>query len=236
METKFEYDFTLEVPAPNEAIDALNNIVNKHANKVWSCPALPMFSDNDETDIMAALFGIARLAEINVRISWQTFCVREVLSEDSSPNRYKDVINLVDKYFKNDPIHWLFQNAMTIADGMLHGDFYQAFVQSQKAYDQPDLNLVQTQFVKQTIATFSMSNQDLNIDARTGTVTTSTGELHPHMSYVPSKTKAIHENFVAFYVAALFFPVYDVLLTAFGRAYHFRKCIEFGKLKASSSA
>jgi len=55
------------------------------------------------------------------------------------------------------------------------------------------------------------------------------GKPVPHKSYVPSKNKTIEENFASFYVAGTFVPVYDVLLTSFNRAYHFRKCIALAK-------
>jgi len=203
----------------------MNEVINSHAIKVWESNDIPVPSENDEAEVMSALFGIARLIEINVRIAWQTFCNQEHLSEESSPSRYINVLKLIDQYLNNDPVHWLYKNALTVTDGMLHGDFHQAYVQAQKAYERKDLGLVQSVFIKQTIAVFKSTGKDLNIDAKTGSVTTVDGQPVPHASFIPSKNKTIEENFRAFYVAGSFVPVYDVLFTAYGRAYHFRKCV-----------
>lgn len=223
------YDFTLEVPAPKVALDAMNEIVNRHAQRVDGNDLIPKPSPDDETEIMTTLFGIGRMVEVNVRIAWEKFCIQEGLEEDSNPKRYVQVISLIDKYLKNDPIHWLFKNVLTITDGLVHGNFHQAFVQAEKAYERDDLNLTQDRFVQQTIVDVTATAAGLNVDARTGVATTSAGDPVTHKSYVPSKEKTIEDNFESFYVAATFVPVYDVLLSSFERAYHYRKCIALAK-------
>lgn len=232
---KYDYDFSREVTYPKQAIDRLGEIIYNHAQRVWGTDGIPVLSENDETEVMTTLFGIARLAEINVRIAWETFCLQEGLPEEASPTSYTEVLRLVDKYIENDPTHWLFHNALTVTDGMLHGNFYQAYIQSQKAYERPDLNLVQDRFIKQAIATFTSTGQNLTFDAKTGAVTTSAGDSYPHSSYVPSKSKTIEANFQSFYVAVTFVPVFDVLLTAFNSAYHFRKCVSSAQPKQSEN-
>ena len=129
------------------------------------------------------------------------------------------------QYIKNDPVHWLFKNVLTITDGLVHGNFYQAYMQAQKAYEKDGLDLTQSRFVQQTIVTATFTAAGLNVDAKTGVATTASGDPAPHKSFVPSKRKTIEENFEAFYVAAIFVPVYDVLLSSFCVAYRYRKCI-----------
>jgi hypothetical protein len=51
------YDFTLEVPAPKVALDAMNEIVNRHAQRVDGDELIPKPSPDDETEIMTTLFG-----------------------------------------------------------------------------------------------------------------------------------------------------------------------------------
>lgn len=225
------YDFTLEVPAPKGALDAINEVVNRHARRIDGGESIPHPSADDELEIMTTLFGLGRMVEVNVRMAWENFCLQEGLAEDSNPKPYIQVINLIDKYLKNDPVHWLFKNALTITDGLVHGNFYQAFVQAQRAYEREDLNLTQDQFVRQTIVLATLTAAGLNVDAKTGVATTSAGDPIDHKSYVPSKEKSIEENFESFYVAATFVPVYDVLMVSFQRAYHYRKCIALAKPK-----
>lgn len=222
---KHIYDFSLEVPAPKAALDRMNEIINRHAQKVWALEVVPLPSPDDETEIMALLFGLGRLVEVNVRMAWETFARQEELKEAASPTAYNDVIKLIDKYIENDPVHWLFKNVLTITDGLVHGNFYQAYVQAQKAYEKDGLDFTQSSFVHQTIVTATFTAAGLNVDAKTGVATTTSGDPTPHKSFVPSKGKTIEENFEAFYVAATFVPVYDVLLLSFGQAYLYRKCI-----------
>ena len=107
----------------------------------------------------------------------------------------------------------------------MHGNFYQAYLQAQKAYGKDGLDLTQSRFFKQTIVTAQFTAAGLNVDAKTGVATTTSGNPTPHKSYVPSKWKTIEGNFEAFYVAATFVPVYDVLLLSFCHAHRYRKCI-----------
>ncbi|MFV2016854.1 MAG: hypothetical protein ACC656_15595, partial [Candidatus Heimdallarchaeota archaeon] len=199
-----KYDFSLEVDYPKGAIDPLGDMIYQHGTKVWNFDGVSEPSITDEVEIMTTLFGIARLTEVNLRIAWQDYCRKEKLSEDDNPSRFKDVINLVDKYFTNEPIHWLYWNALSVADGMLHGDFYQAFIQSKKAYQRGDLPLTQNSFVFQRIALVKIGREGINFDSQTGVVTTSKGEEYPHKSFVPGKKKTIEDNFKSFYVSAAF--------------------------------
>lgn len=232
---KHIYDFSLEVPTPKAPLDSMNEIINRQAKRVWKDePVVPLPSPDDETEIMGVLFGLGRLVEVNVRMAWENFARQEELKEAASPTSYKDVIKLIDKYIKNDPVHWLFKNVLTITDGMVHGNFYQAYVQAQKAYEKDDIDLTQSYFVQQKIVTATFTAAGLKIDAKTGVATTASGDPVPHKSFVPSKGKTIEENFEAFYVSAIFVPVYDVLLFSFCRAYHYRKCIS-GAVKADQT-
>ncbi len=222
---KHIYDFSLEVPAPKAALDRMNEIINRHAQRMSGDEVVPLPSPDDETELMALLFGLGRLVEVNLRMAWETFARQEGLKEAASPTAYKDVIKFINRYIKNDPIHWLFKNVLTITDGLVHGNFYQAYVQAQKAYEKDGLDLTQGRFRQQTIVLATATAAGLNVDAKTGVATTASGDPAHHKSLVPSKGKTIEENFEAFYVAATFVPVYDVLLSSFVQAYRYRKCI-----------
>ena len=222
---KHDYDFSLDVPYPKEAIDPLGELIFYHGTKVWEHPGILRPEVEDEAAIMTTLFGVARLAEVNSRVAWQEFCRKEELSEDENPKAYIDVLKLLEKYFDHEPLHWLLKNTLTVADGMLHGNFYQAYVQAKKAYDRGDLGLTQDRFITQRIVLVTLSDRSLTMDSQTGIVTTDEGEEYPHKSFVPSKEKTIEDNFVSFYVSAAFVSVFDVLLNGFNRSFHFRKCI-----------
>ena len=105
---KHIYDFSLEVPAPKMAMDRLNEVINRHAQRVWSTEALLLPTSDDETEIMTAIFGIGRVVKVNVRIAWEIFASQEDLDEEASPRNYIKVIKLIDKYLQNDAVHWLF--------------------------------------------------------------------------------------------------------------------------------
>ena len=221
----YEYDFTLEVDYPKSAIDPLCELIYQHGTKVLGSEELYEPTVDDEVDVMATLFGVARLTEVNIRIAWQDFCAKESKAENSNPRSYSDVLKLIGKNFVDEPAHWLYQNALTVADGMLHGNFYQAYTQSKKAYERSDLGLTQDSFIAQRIALVTTNGTDLNFDSSTGVVTTSSGAQYPHKSYIPSKSKSIENNFVSFYASAAFVSVFDVLFSSFNKAFHFRKCI-----------
>ena len=104
--------------------------------------------------------------------------------------------------------------------------FSQAFSETRKAYDRQDLSLTQTGFSYQTIVLATITKDGLVVDGKTGVATTADGKPTLHKSYVPSKNKTIQQNFESFYISATFVFVYDVLVSAFARAYHFRKCID----------
>ena len=223
---KYVYDFSLEVPAPKAALDRANEVINQHAQKVSKDENVPLPSVDDETEILLVLLGLARLIEVNVRMAAQTFSAQEGLKEKTQPTvNYKNVLKFIDKYFKNDPVHELFEIARNVANGLVHGNFYQAYVEAEKAYEIDGLNLTQGKFFRQTVVLATITEAGLSVDAKTGIATTTAGKPTPHTSYVPSKGKTMEENFEAFYAAWAFIPVYDVLLTSFVRAYHYRKCI-----------
>jgi len=223
---KYIYDFSLEVPAPTLIIDKFNEVINRHAQLVWENGTLLLLpSNDDEGEIMGVLFGIGRLVEVNVRIAWETFANQEGLDEDASPRKYIDILKCIDKYIENNTVHLVLNNALSITDGLVHGGFYQAYVQAQKAYEIEDLNLTQSKFIQQTITTTVLTSKGLNHHAKTGVTTATDGNPTSHKSFIPSKKNTIEDNFQSFYVAATFVPVYDVLLSSFYRANHYRKCI-----------
>jgi hypothetical protein len=227
---KYNYDFKSEVPAPKNSLDRINEIINKHSSRIDK-EEVPRPDIEDETELLVTLFGLGRLVEVNVRIAWEIFALNEKI-KDPAYRKYNDVLKCIEKHFQPESLHALFRLAMIITDGIVHGDFRQAFEMAKRAYDRDDLELTQEKFIFQTIVTTKFTKDGLHIDARTGKATTSAGDPIEHTSYVPSKENTIQKNFYSFYISAGFVSVYDVLSKAFERAFHFRKCIENAKSAA----
>ena len=216
-------DFTQEVPAPKATLDRLNEIVNRHVLALEGDDiAFP--SADDEVELLGTLMGLGRQVEFNIRAAWEAYAVAEAL-EDPKPRRYNIVLKLVERNFLGEPFHYLMRQAQIITDGLVHGDFYQAFTMARGAYDRQDLGLTQDRFRHQTVVAVTLTQAGLTVDARTGEARTAAGDPVPHRAYVPQKGESFENNFEAFYVSETFVFVYDILLTAFERAYHFRKCI-----------
>ena len=139
-----KYDFTKEVPAPKEALSRINEIVNRHSSVLIKGEFMPPTID-DEVELLVALMGLGRLIEFNLRAAWQAFALTEGLGDDS-PSAYDTVLKSLVKHFTNEPLHFLFRRADVITGGLVHGDFYQAFVMTQRAYERDDLGLIQDEF------------------------------------------------------------------------------------------
>lgn len=219
-----EYDLTLEVPAPKETLDRMNALVNELAKRAFS-DDMRRPSGDEETDLLITLFGLGRLVELNVRAAWEMYAINEKTKETSTPRLYGHVLKNMKVHFTGEPLHFLLRTAMLITDGLVHGNYFQAFSIAKTAYERDDLGLTQDGFHYQTIVTTTFTSEGFVVDAKTGVATTSSGKPIPHKSYVPSREKTYDENFVAFFVSGSFAFVYDVLLEAFSRSYHLRKCI-----------
>ena len=187
-----EYDFTLEVPTPVETLARTDALINKLVQRLDD-PNVPRLTVDEEADLQMSLFGLGRMIEVNVRIAWEVFATNEGLP-DPSPSGYKQVLNLFKKHFQPISLHDLFKNAMTITDGLVHGNFYQAFNRAKLAYERDDFGLTQDVFHSQTIVEAKITDKGVNVDAKTGIATTSDGEPLEHKSYVPNKHKPINEN------------------------------------------
>ena len=218
-----DYDFTKEFPAPKEALSRIDEIVNRHSSVLISGQFRPPTID-DEVELLVPLMGLGRLIEINLRAAWQAFALAEGLGDDS-PSAYDAVLKLLVKNFTNEPLHYLFRRADIITGGLVHGDFYQAFVMTRRAYDRDDLGLKQDAFQYQRFFEVTLTKDGLNLDVRTGQATTSKGKPSPSRAYILLKNGTYESNSEAFYVSGVFIFVYDILKTAFQRAFHFRKCI-----------
>lgn len=216
-------DFAQEIPAPKETLDRLNEIVNRHAS-VLDTDEIRHPTIDDELELLVALMGLGRLIEFNIRAAWQAYASAEGLS-DPTPAKYDDVLKLLKRNFAGEPFHFLLRRAQIITDGLVHGNFYQAFVMSRGVYERDDLGLTQDGFRYQTVVAATLTQAGLSIDARSGRATSSSGDPVPHRAYVPRKDETFENNFESFYMSGTFAFVYDILLLAFERAFHFRKCI-----------
>jgi len=221
------YNFKLEFPAPMETLGRTDELMNKHSAIIEDDP-VPIPNVDDETDMLITLFGLGRLVEVNVRNAWEIFAINENI-QDPAPKKYIDVLKQIEKNFQPVSLFEHFKLAMIITDGLVHGGFNQAFEMAKRAYERDDLDLTQEKFIYQTVVITKFTKDGLNIDARTGKATTTNGKPIDHKSYIPSKGNTIQKNFVSFYVSGGFISVYDVIRSAFTRAYHFRKCIEVAK-------
>lgn len=221
------YDFSQEFPAPHQILTRTDSLINDLVKRI-DMDGVPTLSVDEEADLQLTLFGLGRMVEVNVRTAWELFAIEEGI-QDSQPKRYIGVLKYFEAYFQPESLHVLFKSALQITDGLVHGNFFQAFTMARKAYERKDLGLHQDAFNVQTIVITRLTNRGLNVDARSGIATDSDGNPVPHRSYLPGKDKPLIENFEAFFVSGAFAFVYDVLKTAYSRAYHLRKCLEAGK-------
>ena len=226
---KKTYDFSLEVSAPKQALAHFCSIINEMASKVFQGHDMPPISEDDEARILCVLFGIGRMIEVNNRISFETFVRNEELQDKPNPKDYKHVLRGLKKYVDAPEVHPIFCSARTITDGIVHGNFNQAYKAAKKAYSEYSEHLLQDGFHEQTFFESTITKHGLNLNVEDGTATDSQGNSIETIFWIPTKSKTIADNLKSFFISGAFLRVFDILYLAYKRSFHMRRCIELAK-------
>ena len=225
---KKTYDFSLEVSAPKQALAHFCSIINEMAGKVFKGHDMPPISEDDEARILCVLFGIGRMIEVNNRISFETFFRNEELQYKPHQG-YQYVLSGLEKYVDAPEVHPIFSSAQKITNGIVHGNFYQAYMFAKIAYSKHSKHLLQDRFHEQMFSEWTITKHGLNLNVEDGTATDSKGNSIETKFWIVTESKPIADNLKSFFISGTFVPVFDILYLAYQRSFHMRRCIELAK-------
>ncbi len=182
----------------------------------------------DLQEVLLILIGLCRSVEVNIRAAYDEYIIhtcskeigsrREILEErlikECRSAEYKEILSKCKTVVYNTKGYDIFKNTALIANGLAHGNFYEAYIHTEKAY-LLKLPFEQPGFLTNKLISTSFGKRGLIIDALTGEATDQDGNVVEAIMHKPSKSKTIDENLFEYYRTGAFYFTFDVLLLSY---------------------